>query len=48
MDLLNHLNKMTMATGKKKKLDTEYTTQQKQKYRYQKDYLAYKPASEPN
>jgi hypothetical protein len=27
-----------------KKKVTEYTTQQSQKYKYQKDYLGYKPA----
>ena len=35
-------------TGKKKKLALEFTTQQKQKYKYQKDYQAYKLALEPN
>ena len=48
MDPSNALYKVTMATGKRKKLVIEYTTQQKEKHKYQKDYPAYKPTLEPN
>jgi len=44
----SHLKKSERDTRKKKKHVTEYIIQQNQIYKYQKDYLAYKPASELN
>ena len=34
--------------GRKKKLATEFATQQKKKYVYEKDFLAYKPTLGPS
>jgi hypothetical protein len=48
MDPSSHLKKWERDTGKKKKQGTEYIIQQNQRYKYQKDYPAYKPTSELN
>jgi hypothetical protein len=41
-------NKSRTDVGRKKKQAIEFTTQQRQKFKYQKDYQDYKPALERN
>jgi hypothetical protein len=48
MDPFYHPKKRMMAIGKKKKQDMEYTTHLSPTYKYPKDYLDYKLASEQN
>lgn len=45
MDHSNRLLRLTMVTGKKKKLATVYTTHPNLKYKSLKDYQACKPVS---